>query len=164
MALRIWAVCRVGLVGVMIGLGGCGEGRDEVEVTGEIISDEEVEAEEEAAAAAFPLATAEDLRQLALAYTAFWSERGADRGPEDVDELIPYLLDSERVIDLVRRGEIVVCWDAAMNDLPRGASRTVLAYARRTPIHGGPVVFADTGSREVTASEFAELPKASVNR
>jgi hypothetical protein len=153
-----------GLVAALAVAAGCGGGSDEVEVTGEVISEARLEAEEEAAAAASPLATLADVQEVALAYSAFWAERGGSAGPEDAEDLAPFLADHGRALDLLRRGEIVVCWEAAMSDLPRGAARTVLAYARRAPLHGGPVAFADTGAREVTAHEFAELPKASLNR
>lgn len=66
--------------------------------------------------------------------------------------------------EAVRSGDVVVQWDATLPDTNEkpGAnpSDKVLAYLKRVPKDGGPVLMLDRTVRRMTAEEFQAAPKA----
>lgn len=67
--------------------------------------------------------------------------------------------------EVINSGEVVVQWGVTLPDTAEapgsGSSGEVLAYLKRVPERGGPVLLLDRAVRSMTAEEFKAAPKAS---
>jgi hypothetical protein len=102
---------------------------------------------------------ANDLKQIALFYQQFAQENG--HPPANLQEFLGYMQrDAGKIAQALKDGWYVVYWNVRIDQLPSGASNTVLAYEKEVPKEGGWVQMADTSGRRMTAQEFAAAPKA----
>jgi hypothetical protein len=104
-----------------------------------------------------------DLKQLGLMYHSYIDMHR--KGPGSVDDLMTMATDpgAQAVVQMVKDGKYVLIWGATivgMQKNPQGTSGTVLGYETTTPTAGGLVLMGDGSVRNVTAAEFASLPKA----
>jgi hypothetical protein len=100
-----------------------------------------------------------DLKVVGLAIIIFQDDK--KRGPANIDELAPSLVDAN-VVALVRKGDIEVVWKAAMmKDQPGGASNVLVAWWARPETNGNRlVVFLDGHTEILTEQEFQQKSKA----
>src|SRR5215472_15111090 len=83
-----------------------------------------------------------DLKMIGLAYHNYMDAKG--KGPAKADDLAPFLENDQRVLGLLKSGEIVFSYNvniAAMSEF--GGSNTVLAYFKEVPEKGGLVLMGD---------------------
>jgi hypothetical protein len=96
-----------------------------------------------------------DLGQFAKMYLA----DAISRVPRSLAEMPDLRRDLSKAYPAFVDGRYVVVWGADPNRAPAGASQTVLAYEKATPVKGGVVVFLDGSVRNVTAQEFQAFAK-----
>ena len=99
-----------------------------------------------------------ELRIYGFAYIAY--NDSMRKGPSKVEELGPYMENRQDILDLVRKGDIVLIMGAKIPaDFPEGTTNTLLAYLKEVPERGGSVLLGDGSIRVVTKDEFAKLPR-----
>jgi hypothetical protein len=98
------------------------------------------------------------LKQLALATMNYDSDIG--RPATKIADLLPYLQNNQKILDLVNDGTYVFYLNVNFRNLVNGTSNTVLGYTWNVPTEGGLVLFADASVRQQTKEEFAKAPKA----
>jgi hypothetical protein len=85
------------------------------------------------------------------------------KGPSTIEDLAPYTSFDQRLLDRVRKGELVVIMKVSTRDLdalPGGLDGYIVAYERDAPKKGGQVVTAGMKVKSVTADEFKQLKLA----
>jgi hypothetical protein len=105
-----------------------------------------------------PAATAE-LKQIGLAYHNYYDER--KKGPPDADALRPFLAGGEGAYQGLKDGRYRFVWNAdLLQNLP--SHEVILAYHKDVPSQGGPVLFLDASTKNLTAEQFkaARMAKA----
>ncbi|MHC5537021.1 hypothetical protein ACYOEI_01965 [Singulisphaera rosea] len=84
--------------------------------------------------------------------------------PKAIKDLMKASGSSPGGYEAVRSGDVVVHWDAALPDTNErpgvNPSDKVLAYVKRVPKEGGPVLMLDRTVRRMSAEEFQAAPKA----
>jgi hypothetical protein len=105
-----------------------------------------------------PAATA-DLTQIGLGYHNYLDRNR--KGPANAEEFRPYLGDNPGPYQGLKDGRYVFIWNARLSDNP-DTHEVVLAYHKDVPSQGGPVLFMDGSTRNLTADEFkaARIAKA----
>jgi hypothetical protein len=85
----------------------------------------------------------------------------AGRGPANLGELKPFL-DDNGVAERIRKGEIVVVWNAGPPDRQDAGPADVVAAWEAQPTDDGKrlVVFLDGSAGAINESDFARTPKA----
>jgi hypothetical protein len=111
-----------------------------------------------AAPARAGVANANDLRQIGLAYHQYVND--SNRGPAKADDLGPYVCKNERLLGLLKKGEIVFFYNVSLTQMPAGTSHTVLAYEKDVPGKGGWVLMGDGSTRKMQPEEFKKAAKA----
>jgi hypothetical protein len=100
-----------------------------------------------------------DLQAIGLAYHSY--NDASQRGPGKPEDLSPYLeADNKAAYDALKSGRYVFIWNVRLLEA-QPTSETVIAYEKDVPTKGGPVLYADTTVKNLTAEEFksAKLAK-----
>ncbi len=83
------------------------------------------------------------------------------RGPGSADDLPSYLKmkeeESNRLVDLLKKKDIVFHYNVSLGEMPDGPGKTILAYTKATPKEGGLTLFADGEVKRLTADEFKKF-------
>jgi|GEM_PF-6414367 len=101
---------------------------------------------------------ARDLKQLAIAYHNYLDAN--NKGPAKPSDLLPYVENNQKLIDLVTDGTYVLYMNVRLQTLVNGTSNTILGYAWDAPADGGMVLYADGSVQRKTKEEFAAAFKA----
>ncbi|SIO56679.1 hypothetical protein SAMN05444166_5277 [Singulisphaera sp. GP187] len=84
--------------------------------------------------------------------------------PKSVKDIQASAGSSPGGFELIKSGEVVVCWGASLPDTKEepgsGDSKEVLAYLKKVPQEGGLVLMLDRTVRNMTAEEFKAAPQA----
>jgi D-Tyr-tRNAtyr deacylase len=98
------------------------------------------------------------LKQLVLGY--FNHSDALGKPPAKPSDLLVYTENNAALIKDVEDGVYVVFMNVRLNNLPNGASNTILGYYHDVPQKGGMVMFADGSVRQMNVAEFEAAPKA----
>lgn len=100
------------------------------------------------------------LRTLGMAYHNFYDVH--KRGPKDQKELEPFYERNSRITQSLDKDEgwLEFIWEARLNRMPEGPSRTVLAYEKQPEGSDRYVLFGDASFRLMPEDEFAKAPRA----
>ena len=104
-----------------------------------------------------------ELKIVGLAIASF--QDANKRGPANLDELGPQLrLFSPEVEQRIRKGEIVVVWNAGgFIEQPQGGSQVLIAWESKPEPNGSRlVVYMDSHAEILTEQEFQQKPKAAL--
>jgi hypothetical protein len=86
------------------------------------------------------------------------------KGPQKLADLARYEPGFPLGFEAVKSGEVVVVWGARMTIEEGGGTNTgttdVVAYLKKVPAEGGPVLLQNGTVKEMTPGEFASAPKA----
>jgi hypothetical protein len=100
-----------------------------------------------------------DLRQIVLSYLNYMDSTG--RPPAKADDLAPYLDNNQRLIKLIKDGDIVVGWRSTFGQMTEGTSNTILVYEKESDGQGMRVVaMADGEVKTLNEDDFAKAVKA----
>src|SRR5262249_48612658 len=87
-----------------------------------------------------------------------------NRAPKSIKDLGSSSGSSPGGYELLRTGEVIVGWGATLPDTKEepGASPSdqVLAYLKKVPQEGGPVLMLNRTTRRMSAEEFKAAPRA----
>ena len=96
--------------------------------------------------------TANDLKQIGLAYHAFHDAN--NRGPANAEQLAPFFENSKKLLDHLKTKRIEFFYNVRITDMTEGTTNTVLAYEKDTPTKGGFALYGDGTVRKLSAEQF----------
>jgi hypothetical protein len=96
--------------------------------------------------------TANDLKQIGLAYHAFHDAN--NRGPANPEQLAPFFENSKKLLDHFKTKRIEFFYNVRIVDMTEGTANTVLAYEKDTPTKGGYALYGDGSVRKLSAEQF----------
>lgn len=108
--------------------------------------------------AAADTATANDLKQIGLAYHNHIDATG--KAPAKAEDLGPYFCNSKKLLDLLKDEEIVFFYKVGIAQMTAGTSNTVLAYVKDVPDKGGLVLMGDGSVKKMSADDFKKATLA----
>jgi hypothetical protein len=85
-------------------------------------------------------------------------QKGKKPAPKGVKELLIMEAGYPAAITSIRSKEVLVYWGVGFAEGP-GATSTILAYHKDTPVKGGEVLMQDGTARKMTADEFKAARK-----
>ena len=103
--------------------------------------------------------TADDFKKIALAYESLF-EVPAGKPPSKPEDLAKGLNNDDRLLGLLKSGEVVFIYNVKPFEMPEGSTRTVLAYEKDVPEKGGLVLLGSGFVKKMTAEEFKKAPLA----
>jgi hypothetical protein len=100
--------------------------------------------------------TANDLKQLGIAYHNFLDVSKGKSAPAKAEDLEPFLDQKvrEKILGFLKSGQIAFIYNVRIAEMIMGTSSTLVAYEKNTPEDGGPVLYADGSVKMLTADEF----------
>jgi hypothetical protein len=100
--------------------------------------------------------TANDLKQLGLAYHNFLDVSKGKSAPVKAEDLEPFLDQKvrEKILGFLKSGQIVFIYNVRIAEMIMGTSNTLIAYEKNTPEGGGPVLYGDGSVKTLTADKF----------
>jgi hypothetical protein len=98
-----------------------------------------------------------DLKRIGIAYHLHFDAKR--KGPATGEDLGPFLENDQRLLGLLKSGDIVFIYNVGILDMD-GTSDTVVAYDKNVPTKGGMVLMGDAVTKRMSADEFKKAKVA----
>jgi hypothetical protein len=104
-----------------------------------------------------PTATANDLKEILLAYHNYY-DKNRGTAPKTADDLKPFM--QKRAAGHLDKGNVVFIYGVGIREMVNGTSNTILAYVKDVPEKGGLVGYGDGSVKKLTADQFKKATLA----